>query len=228
MSRIINIIGGKFDRLLVIEYVGNNKHGAAMFLCVCDCGNSKTTLGTYLRSGESKSCGCLNKEKIGQVGKSRITHGLSSHPLYGILKGIRERCYDKNNPAYKLYGEIGVRICKEWLDDVKSFYNWAIANGWKKGLQIDKDIIPLKLGVPAKLYCPEYCSIVTPQENSNARKTSTYVTFNGATKTPFEWSKITGIPQAAISQRVTDGFEGEEAIYGVRLLKRPRRIKNAK
>src|SRR6185503_1916158 len=92
-----------------------------------------------IRSGNVKSCGCLLVEhlhtKVHKHGLSRIPGG-----LYRLLNVMKSRCYRKGTDAYPNYGGKGVIICEEWLNDFMSFYNWAMANGYKKGLQIDKDI----------------------------------------------------------------------------------------
>ena len=78
-------------------------------------------------------------------------HGYNGHPLLKAIRGIIFRCYNKNAHNYYLYGEKGVTVCKEWVDDEIAFVNWSKANGWKKGLQIDKDILSRKLGI-SQLY----------------------------------------------------------------------------
>lgn len=65
------ILGTKFTRWTVIKEAGSNKHGHLIWLCRCDCGNEKTVAGTSLRFGHSKSCGCLNKEIVGNIGRER-------------------------------------------------------------------------------------------------------------------------------------------------------------
>lgn len=67
-------------------------------------------------------------------------HGLSKHPLHNVWHGIKCRCYGKSSKGYNNYGALGVIMCDEWKNNFKSFYDWAISNGWEKGLQIDKDI----------------------------------------------------------------------------------------
>lgn len=62
-SRRIDIVGQRFGRLVVIEYVDNDKWGDPRWRCKCDCGHEKVLTGGSLRSGNTKSCGCLLKEK---------------------------------------------------------------------------------------------------------------------------------------------------------------------
>jgi len=51
---------------------------------------------------------------------------------------MKQRCSNPNHKSYKDYGGRGVRICSDWVNNPKSFYNWAMNNGYQKGLQIDR------------------------------------------------------------------------------------------
>jgi hypothetical protein len=64
-------------------------------------------------------------------------HGFNYHPLYAVLRSMKTRCYSPNCNAYHNYGGRGILICDEWKDPA-TFCKWAIANGWKKGLSIDR------------------------------------------------------------------------------------------
>lgn len=66
------------------------------------------------------------------------THGLSKTPIYSTYMNIKARCSNKNVPEYRYYGGRGITICKEWKNNFMNFYNWAMANGYKKGLTIDR------------------------------------------------------------------------------------------
>jgi len=68
---------------------------------------------------------------------SSYKHGLSRLPLYAVWNGMHYRCESTNSPAYKHYGGRGISVCEEW-GDVITFYSWAIRNGYKKGLTIDR------------------------------------------------------------------------------------------
>jgi hypothetical protein len=66
-------------------------------------------------------------------------HGLSKTRIYKIWKDMKQRCYNKNNKNYKIYyGSRGIKICDEWRHDFKAFYDWAIQNGYKDDLTIDR------------------------------------------------------------------------------------------
>jgi predicted XRE-type DNA-binding protein len=85
------------------------------------------------------------------------THGLSNTRLYKIFKGMKQRCFDKNFYGYSLYGGSGITICKEWQDDFKNFYEWAVSNGYSDELSIDRIN-------PKGDYEPSNCRWVTQHE----------------------------------------------------------------
>ena len=66
------------------------------------------------------------------------THGLYYHPLKGVYNTMKQRCSNKNVRMFYRYGARGITVCKEWKDDFKKFYSWAIANGYKQGLSVDR------------------------------------------------------------------------------------------
>lgn len=68
----------------------------------------------------------------------RRTHGLKKHPLYSRWECMKKRCNNKNCRSYKTYGGFGIKVCEEWSKNFKSFYDWAMANGFKEELQLDR------------------------------------------------------------------------------------------
>lgn len=112
-----------------------------------------------------------NQEKCKSC--SQTKHGLSKDSLYNRYYSMIKRCYNEKSDHYASYGAIGVRVCKEWLDSFDNFKNWAINNGYKKHLELDKDIMSKKLGLTTAVYSPETCMFVTSEENNKHRKTIT-------------------------------------------------------
>jgi len=158
-----NIIGLKFNRLTVVAYAPDyvsptGKHWTNC-LCRCDCGRMHTARACSLKSGDVKSCGCLNREK---AGANLRKHGLSHRdPLYTVWKGMRERCTNPKQPHWHRYGGRGITICAEWNDFVV-FRAWALEHGWRPRLTIDR--IDNDRG-----YSPDNCRIVSFKENNDNR-----------------------------------------------------------
>lgn len=99
------------------------------------CGEYFKSLIHHVKSGGTKSCGCYNK----QSAKERhTTHGLTKHPLYNTWNDMKKRCYNPKYKNYIHYGGRGIKVYEEWKIDFLTFYNWAIQNGWVKGLSIDR------------------------------------------------------------------------------------------
>lgn len=138
------------------------------------------------------------------------TNGLFKHPLFKVWAGIISRCYTPSSSGYKQYGLKGVKVCDLWRHNFLEFYNWAISNGWEKGLQIDKDIIPKKLGIPALLYSPELCSIVTKKQNCNLRASSRFIEYKGETKTVSQWAEEYGLNKTTLKDRLNSGWDVEK------------------
>lgn len=134
MSHALQLIGKKFGMLTVIERAESNKEGRSMWLCKCDCGNLVTVLGKDLRRGHTSSCGCY-KSIVPKM--RRIMTQEDRNGAYASWKNIRQRCYNPRNPEYKWYGGRGIKMCEEW-NDSREFLKWCKANGWKKGLDVDR------------------------------------------------------------------------------------------
>jgi hypothetical protein len=113
----IDLTNMKFGRLTVIEYVGNRK-----WLCKCECGNEKVVEGSSLRAGITHSCGCFNSDRIAE---RNLKHGFCNKSIYTTYKGMKQRCYNMNCQAFKNYGGRGIKVCDEWLNDFKAFYDYV-------------------------------------------------------------------------------------------------------
>ena len=121
MSRFIDLTGERFGRLVVLKRVANNKHEQSMWACKCDCGKEKIILGYHLKSGDTKSCGCLAREQLIQRSTKHGHHknGKSSK-IYAVWAEMIQRCTNPNHKAYHNYGGRGIKVCSRW----KKFENF--------------------------------------------------------------------------------------------------------
>ena len=124
-----NLMGKQFGRLTVIKYMGNSK-----WLCKCQCGNEKVLLAGNIKKS-TRSCGCYNKEL---AIKRNTIHNLYNTRLHNIWASMKSRCYCKKHIFYSNYGGRGIKICDEWIHNFKNFYDWAMLNGYKDNLTIDR------------------------------------------------------------------------------------------
>jgi hypothetical protein len=86
-----DLTGKRFNRLIVVQYIGQSKRGQSRWLCLCDCGNEHEALGTHLKTGNIKSCGCMMKEN-----RSGFRHGAYQTPEYNAYHAAKKRCDPQN------------------------------------------------------------------------------------------------------------------------------------
>lgn len=196
-------LNGKiFSRLTVIGDLGTIKK-RRMLLVKCVCGTEKSVFMGHLVGGKTVSCGCNSREKLILRNNK---HGFSKHQLNNIWRGMKDRCYNPRNISYQYYGAKGIQICDEWLDNTGSFYKWAIENGYKKGLLIDRI-------ENDKDYSPINCRWATPLQSSRNIKSNRIIEYNGEKKCVSEWAEILGIPRVRISDRINKlGWNIEDAL----------------
>lgn len=147
----------KYGRLKVIQFV-KRENRKSYWKCKCDCGKEIILPITYLTTGDTKSCGCLRKETSAQTQRKKAY--IKNHRLYSIWIDMKRRCYNKDRNNYKYYGARGVKVCKEWKKDFRNFQDWALKNGYKDTLTIDR--IDYN-----KDYQPDNCRWTTIFEQNN-------------------------------------------------------------
>lgn len=203
MSKHSDLTGQKFGKLTVIKKNGNDKYKNIVWLCKCDCGKETIVNTTRLKSGYTKSCGCLTVEKLLE---RNTKHNMTHTRIYKIYQGLIQRCYNSNNPAYKNYGGRGIKVCDEWKNDFLSFYNWAINNGYNNELTLDR------INNNGN-YKPNNCRWVTVKKQSNNRRSNHYITYNGETHSISEWSSILKIPYSMLNHRIQRKWDIEKALF---------------
>lgn len=189
--------GKKFGRWTVISRDERPNKRRVYWICRCDCGTEKSVIGDSLRSGVSNSCGCYHKDQLSN-------HRLSNTRLYGKFQNMKDRCYNEKSQSYKNYGDRGIRICDEWLNDFQAFHDWAIANGYRKGLSIDRID---NMGN----YEPSNCQWTDVKTQSNNRRSNRLITLNGDAKTLTEWCEDLGVNRALVANRIRKGWSLEKA-----------------
>jgi hypothetical protein len=199
---VVDAVGKRYGRLVVVARAGSNKNKNAKWLCLCDCGNYTTVVGNKLRSGHTQSCGCLYVESRSGC---NLKHGLKNHPLYAIWKDMRQRCNNENQTAYKNYGGRGIFVCDEW-NDFQCFYDWANTNGYAPGLEIDR--IDNSSG-----YYPENCRWTTRKQNNNNKRSNVLLTYNGRTQTVTQWAEELNVNVDTLYWRLRHWSDVEKILF---------------
>lgn len=157
---LVDISGKTFGRLTAISINRDIiwKGQRTFWDCLCTCGKIVPVESGNLKSGHTSSCGCYLRSV-------RITHGCCAKNirLYGIWKGMIDRCENSSHISYKSYGAKGISVCQEW-HDVNVFFDWALANGYKNPLTIER--VKVKEG-----YNPDNCTwIPLEEQNQNTNR----------------------------------------------------------
>lgn len=221
MGKFKDLTGKTFGRLHVMErdieyekeYLKTHKYKCTFWKCKCECGNIKTIYANSLINNKTTSCGCYRKE---QRLISNIKHGLSHSRIKRIYYNMYERCYNKKNPRYNDYGGRGIKICDEWIDKENgliNFYEWAINNGYKDDLTIDR------IDVNGN-YEPNNCRWLTNLEQQYNKRCNVMFTIDNETKTAKEWCDLYDININTFWERNFNGYFGEDLIYKGNLKKK--------
>lgn len=113
--------------------------------------------------------------------------------LYKILAGMKQRCYNPKLKSYKVYGGKGIRICEEWLNDKDSFVTWALQNGYKEGLTIDR--IDCN-----KNYCPENCRWISFSDNAKYKSSTHMIQVDGEVHSGRDWAILLNVSDNIINK----------------------------
>ena len=186
-----DLTGQRYGRLVAIERAPN-KGRRTMWKCKCDCGNEVIVRAENLKSGNTISCGCYASE---QIIKRLTKHGMTNTRLASIFNSMKQRCYNEKSYEYYLYGGRGIKVCDEWLNDCSTFFDWALKNGYRDDLTIDR--IDFNGD-----YCPENCRWADAFTQANNTRKNIYVDYNNERHTLKEWSRIIGINYGTLYSRI--------------------------
>ena len=204
-------VGSRFHKLTVVgpQFRLFPEKGKPKWACVvqCDCGNHKIVYPSDLIRDFQKSCGCHRVDVGRQLGQ-RTTHGETGTPLHNCWHNIKLRCCDPNQPNYLLYGGRGITVCDEWKESYEVFRDYALAHGYKPGLQIDR--YPNNDGN----YEPGNIRFVTCKENNRNRRNTPFQTLDGETKCRAAWADDSRcrVSYDTLWERLRSGWPFHEAL----------------
>ncbi len=192
-----NYIGQKYGYIEILEKTSKRKDNYIVYKCKCHkCGKIvEKTLEHH-----TITCGCYDRHH-----NNFYKNGLSGTKLRYIYANMKERCYNPKNKSYKHYGKRGIIICNEWLSDFENFYNWAIANGYKDNLTIER------IDVNGN-YEPKNCKWADYYEQMNNRTNTIKLTYNGTTKALTQWAREYNIEISTLRSRISRGWSVERAL----------------
>lgn len=161
--------GQSFGRLTVIGVADVTKSGRKLWLCRCVCGNETKKRPSSLRSGRSKSCGCLRKEVSAAMAGSRCSHGQARNgkrtSAYRSWEAMKQRCFNTNHKFWNYYGGAGITVCHQWVQSFEVFFE----DMGEKPPGFSLDRYPDPFGN----YEPSNCRWATQTQQQNNRRDNT-------------------------------------------------------
>lgn len=180
--------------LTVTRWLGSHKRGA-LWETRCVCGGTKAVpsadLKQWLAANRQSSCGCKTREAIGA--KNR-THGMATHPAYGVYRTMRDRCTNPKNANWKNYGGRGITVCPRWLESFENF--WAdMGDAYRPGLTLDRK-------QTSEGYSKENCDWVTLLANANNKRNNVLLDTPAGRMTVADAARHYGIGYETLRKRL--------------------------
>lgn len=208
-SQFSDLTNHRFGRLTALSLSGErNREGQLLWLCRCDCGTEPVVSGASMRSGQTKSCGCLRNEKT-KNGDNRRTHSDARSkfgpeaPEYRAWRSMKGRCYNPKQQSYRLYGAVGIRVCDEWHD----YETFLRDMGRKPTPQHTLGRID-----STKDYGPDNCRWETAKQQSRNTNRNHYVEYRGRTMSLAEACEIAGARYLTVFHRLKRGWDLDRAL----------------
>lgn len=191
-----DLSGQRFGKLLVLGFSHKRDSTRFYWKCRCDCGKEVIKRADALRSGKTISCGCISNLLRT---KASTKHGKHKDRVYNIYKGIKQRCYNKNNAAFPHYGGRGILMCDRWKDSFENFYS-DMGDPPTDKHQIDRIN-------NEDVYSPENCHWTTADVQSKNKRNTRLITYQGKTQCLKDWSKELGINYLTLCYRIKHNFD---------------------
>ena len=199
------MIGTRFGRLQVSASAGS-KNWHRMWVCQCDCGNTVVRSTAILKSGKTKSCGCLRRELSTGGNNNAFKHGHTTgkfSPTYHSWASMIVRCTNKNRKTWRHYGGRGIKVCERWL----TFENFLDDMGERPaGMSLDR------IDVDGD-YCPENCRWADNVTQARNSRQTVWVLWDGCKRRLVDLCEELQISINTVRDRVRHkGFSYESAI----------------
>lgn len=187
--KALNLLESTFGKLKVLNRVLRRDTKNSYWSCECECGKAIVVSGTNLKTGNTKSCGCL----------SQPAQEENETAEFKAWQQMIQRCHNTNNKSYYRYGSRGISVCHEWKN---SFRNFLKDMGSKPGNNFSLDRIDNNKG-----YSPDNCSWRSVEDQNNNRGNyNILVEFQGEIKTASQWANIYGLNASTVIGRINRGW----------------------
>lgn len=203
-----NYLHKTYNGITIIGIVDREKK---IVKCQCKCGNIFDCCVHDLTSG-NPIIGCnkcpdfkgTKRQKFIRKTVSKYNI-LPKNALTSIYYFMKERCYNPNSKDYRFYGAKNIKICNQWLEDKDNFIEWALQNGYKRGLTIDRIN-------SCKDYCPENCRWVDFYTQANNRKSNVRYFYNNEYLTLSQIARKYNLNENTLRSRIRQGIDICDAV----------------
>lgn len=197
MPRKLELSGAVFGRLTVTDSSSVDRCGKVQWVCRCSCGNIVSVVGSKLKSGYTKSCGCLALEV-------RTKHGNSRKSEYRIRLTMIQRCHNPKSRQYKDYGGRGITVCERWRESFDAFY---ADMGQRPSKDHSLERVDNNSG-----YCKENCKWATRKEQSRNMRSNVLLFCDGQPITVTDWASEAKVKRNTVYSRKSRGWTDPEVL----------------
>jgi hypothetical protein len=148
-----------------------------------------------LKSQISRAKQCKHVGLGGVYASTVADFNWKNRRLQKIFNKMKQRCYVRESKDYRWYGDKGIKICNDWLNNPKMFEDWSLSNGYTDDLTIDRID-------ENKDYSPDNCRWITGVDNTKYKSTTSLIKVNDETHTGRDWAQILGIGTNTINNYV--------------------------
>lgn len=198
---MLDLTNKKFGRLSVIKRFGKDKYNNIIWECRCQCNNIVHAITRNLKNGNTKSCGCLQKEKLKLTHIMNTKHGHYKNgkesKIHRTWEAMLNRCNNPNNKDYKNYRGRGITVCYRWSNKKNGFKNFLEDMGEPPSKYHSIDRINNNDG-----YYKENCRWATNKEQQRNTRKNYLMTLNGKTQCLAAWAEEYNINYNLLWQRV--------------------------
>ena len=199
-------IGKQFGNVIVLglhEIKFDGRINRFYWECECQCENkTKIVRSSFtLLKGNPMCENCFKKVMRTKVRESNIKYSNKVPEIYKLWNSIKWRCNSKRNSKH--YKDRGIVMCDEWLGDYAKFQDWALSNGYAKGLTIDR--IDCNKG-----YSPDNCRFTDYTVQARNRTNNVYAFYEGKLLPITQIAEITGEPYPTVYSR----YYSKNQLYG--------------
>ena len=198
MPPFIDLRGRRFGSLTVVNRVGTTGYGQPIWLCICACGANTSVFGNSLRTGMTKSCGCLQRQAV-------TTHGMTGSPEFTVWQMMIQRCTNPRARGYARYGGRGIRVCARWSGSFEAFLADV---GPRPSLAYSLDRYPDNDGH----YEPGNVRWATREQQQANSARARLLTFQGETLPLRAWCRRVNIPHSTVMNRLKWGWSVDHAL----------------